>query len=154
MNRHTRYQGAIVRNHSILLIKQRVFPIGRIVWLFPGGNIEPGETEEECVRREMKEETSLDVRVVSLLLDGSPQSGDRTTYYRMKTYLCEPTTGEASPGIEPEYDPKVKAAGPPDIVEVRWFDLRSEATWDPVLVNDPIIYLPLQQVRKKLGYLP
>ena len=48
---------------------------------------------------------------------------------------------------------EVKAAGLHGIIEVRWFDLHSEATWDPALINDPIIYLPLQRVRKKLGYL-
>jgi 8-oxo-dGTP diphosphatase len=69
LNRHTRYQGAIVRDHHILVLKQRIFPIGRVCWIFPGGGIEPGETEEECVKREMKEETNLDVEVKRLLLD-------------------------------------------------------------------------------------
>jgi 8-oxo-dGTP diphosphatase len=64
LNRYTRYQGAIVRNHSILLIRQRENESGRSYWILPGGGIEPGETEEDCVRREMKEETNLDVRVV------------------------------------------------------------------------------------------
>jgi 8-oxo-dGTP diphosphatase len=73
MNRHTRYQGAIVRDDSILLINQCVFPTGRVCWLFPGGGIEPGETEQDCVRREIKEETNLDVRIVSLLLDEPPR---------------------------------------------------------------------------------
>jgi hypothetical protein len=69
-------------------------------------------------------------------------------------YLCEPLSGDARAGYDPEYGPEVKAAGLHGIIEVRWFDLRSEATWDPALVNDPIVYLPLQRVRKKLGYLP
>jgi hypothetical protein len=70
-------------------------------------------------------------------------------YQRLKTYLCEPKGGKESPGIEPE--PEV--ANEYSIVEVKWFDLRSEATWDPILVNDPLTYLPLQSVRRKLGYL-
>jgi hypothetical protein len=40
-----------------------------------------------------------------------------------------------------------------EIVKVRWFDLRNESTWDTELINDPIIYLPLQRLRRKLGYL-
>jgi 8-oxo-dGTP pyrophosphatase MutT (NUDIX family) len=116
LNRYTRYQGAIVRNHSILLIRQRENESGRSYWILPGGGIEPGETEEDCVRREMKEETNLDVQVSALLLD------------------------------EP--------AGLNDIVEVRWFDLSNEEKWDSDLINDPIIYLPLQHIRGKLGYLP
>ena len=124
MNRHTRYQGAIVKDHCILLLKQRIFPSGRIIWLFPGGGLDSGETEEECVQREMKEETNLDVRVVSLLIDEPGNPGD--VYRQLKTYLCEPVGGEASPGYDPEYDPEIEAAGLHGIPEIKWFDLRSE----------------------------
>lgn len=154
-NRQTRYQGAIVKDHHILLLKQRVYPTLKIVWLFPGGGLEPGETEEQCITREMKEETHLDVRVVSLLVDELYTSEDPAFIIlkNYKTYYCEPIAGDASPGFEPEYDPKIHRLGSPDILETKWFDLRSETDWDQELVNDPIIYNPLQQIRKKLGYL-
>jgi 8-oxo-dGTP pyrophosphatase MutT (NUDIX family) len=42
----------------------------------PGGGIDSGETEEECVRREMQEETNLDVRVISLLVNELARSGN------------------------------------------------------------------------------
>ena len=147
MKRHTRYQGAIVQNHHILLIKHREHKTGRGYWVFPGGGIEQRETEEECVRREMKEETSLDVRCVSLLIDEPDIPG--SVYRQLKTYLCEPIKGEAVPGFEPE----PQAASQYSIVEVKWFDLRSEADWDPMLVNDPLTYFPLQNIRRKLGYI-
>ena len=66
-DRDIRYQGAIIRDHQILLIKHRENEGGRSYWILPRGGIEPGKTEEDCVIREMKEETNLDVRVVSLL---------------------------------------------------------------------------------------
>jgi len=147
-NRDTRYQGAIVRNHSILLIRHRENESGRSYWILPGGGIEPGETEEDCVRREMQEETNLDVRVVSLLLNEPNPS--KSTYRSRKTYLCTPNTGEASPGIEPEPD----AASWYSIAEVKWFDLRDESSWDTELITDPLTYDQLQRVRQKLGYLP
>lgn len=146
-DRQTRYQGAIIKDHHILLIKHREHDSGRSYWLFPGGGIETGETEEECVIREMKEETNLDIRIVSLLLKEPDYFGE--VYHFSKTFLCEVTTGEASPGIEPEPE----AAAHYSIVEVKWFDLRSEKNWDATLVKDPIIYFPLQRIRKKLGYL-
>lgn len=148
LKRHTRYQGAIVQNQQILLIKHRENKTGRSYWIFPGGGIESGETEEECVRREMKEETNLDVRILSLLSD-RPYNEPGGIYQHVKTYLCEPTKGEASPGFEPEPE----AASHYSIVETKWLDLRSESDWDPLLINDPLTYLPLQDVRRKLGYL-
>jgi 8-oxo-dGTP diphosphatase len=146
-NRNTRYQGAIVRNNSILLIRHRENESGRSYWILPGGGIEPGETEEDCVRREMQEETNLDVRVVSLLLNEPNPS--KSTYRSRKTYLCAPNTGEASLGIEPEPD----AASWYSIAEVKWFDLRDESSWDTELITDPLTYDQLYRVRQKLGYL-
>ena len=54
MTRITRYQGAIIQDHHILLIKQSEPASGRSYWLIPGGGIEPDETEEVCVQREMQ----------------------------------------------------------------------------------------------------
>ena len=146
--RQTRYQGAIIKDHQILLIKHCEHESGRSYWILPGGGIEPGESEEDCVRREIKEEINLDVRIVSLLLN--EPNPTKSTYQSRKTYLCEPNTGEASPGIEPEPE----SARHYRIVEVRWFNLCSEAGWDATLITDPFTYAQLQRVRRKLGYLP
>jgi len=146
--RDTRYQGAIIRNDQILLIRHRENESGRSYWILPGGGIEPGETEEDCVRREIREETNLEIGVVSLLLnEPDPTQG---TYLSRKTYLCAPIAGEASPGIEPEPD----AASWYSISEVRWFDLRDESAWDSHLAADPITCGQLQRIRHRLGYLP
>jgi 8-oxo-dGTP pyrophosphatase MutT (NUDIX family) len=147
LSRHTRYHGAIIQNHHILLIKHLEHKTGRSYWIFPGGGIESGETEEEYVRREMKEETNLNVRVLSLLVDEPSYSGN--VYQQSKTYHCEPFEGKARPGFEPEPE----AVSQYGIVAVQRFDLRSETDWDLLLVNDPLTYLPLQRVRRKLGYL-
>ena len=42
---------------------------GRAYWVIPGGGIEGSESEEECVIREMKEETNLDVTIDRLVFD-------------------------------------------------------------------------------------
>ena len=142
--RETRYQGAIIRDDHILLIRQRERATGRSYWLPPGGGRESQETEETCVRREMQEETGLGVSVGRLLLDETPTGVCR----RHLTYLCEVVSGNAGPGYEPEAD-----AAWYDIVEVRWFDLRDSADWDDCLRDDPIIFPVLQRIRAVLGYV-
>jgi len=144
--REIRYQGAILQDHHILLIKHRQHATGRSYWLFPGGGIEDSETEEECVIREMKEETNLEVRVKGLILD-EPGHPDGVYKWR-KTYLCYPVSGEASPGYEPE----LEAAADYAISEVCWFDLRSTTAWLDELREDPYTYPQLIRLREKLGY--
>jgi 8-oxo-dGTP pyrophosphatase MutT (NUDIX family) len=142
-----RYQAAIVQNDHILLIKCRRHRSGRDFWAIPGGGREVDESEEECVRREVKEETRLDVCVEGLILDAAIE-GDGV-YDRLKTYACRPTGGVPRPGYEPEPE----AASLYAIIEVGWFDLRDESTWDDLLVNYPIMYPSLQRIRRVLGYL-
>ena len=145
MSRRIRYQGAIVRDDHLLLIKHREHASGRAYWVIPGGGREQ-ETEEECVAREMKEETHLDVRVERLLLDDEMK--DSPVYERAKTYLCRVVGGEAQPGYEPEE----QASQQYGIVEVRWFDLRHPESWDALVYSDWITFPLMQRVQGALGY--
>ena len=146
MTRSTRYQGAIIRDHHILLIKQTELATGRSYWLIPGGGIERDESEETCVQREMQEETGLHVQVHSLLLD--EPSSPAGIYERWKTYLCQILGGEARPGYEPEGE----YATAYSFTEVGWFDLRHPASWNEQIVSDPITYPLLQRIQAALGY--
>jgi 8-oxo-dGTP diphosphatase len=144
--RLVRYQGAIIREHHILLIRHQECASGRDYWVIPGGGRLEGEAEETCVIREMKEETNLDVQVVRLLLDEARFPG--SVYQRAKTYLCTVVGGEAQPGYEPE--PEVAQAYA--IVEVGWFDLRDQASWGMKVCSDAITYSLLLSLRSILGY--
>jgi len=48
---------------KILLIKRRTVPF-RGYWALPGGRVESGESVEQAIVREVKEETGLEVAVV------------------------------------------------------------------------------------------
>lgn len=55
---------AIIINNGKILIAQRAENqklAGK--WEFPGGKIEPGETPEECLKREINEELGIDIEV-------------------------------------------------------------------------------------------
>lgn len=144
--RHTRYQGAIVDKHALLLIRHQLHATGQSYWVIPGGGLDAGETEEACVIREMKEETNLDVHIERLVLD-EPAHPDGVYKWR-KTYLCRPVGGDAKPGYEPEED----AAAVYSISEVRWFDLRDESSWDEKIFHDPYTYPQITKLREVLGY--
>lgn len=64
-----RVTGAIIRRDGKLLIAQRAegdeCPL---MWEFPGGKIEEGETSEECIIREIKEELNLDIRPLKVFM--------------------------------------------------------------------------------------
>lgn len=144
MKRTTRYQGAILKDNFILLIRHRHHKDGRTYWLLPGGGREVGESEEQCVCREMREETGLDVRVERLLfLYENPMPGSNQL---MKTYLCTPVGGEPGPGYEPEIDVSQIYA----IVDVMWVDLRDPNSWLEAVKADLITYPQLLELRQIL----
>lgn len=77
MSRITRFQGAIIRNDHILLVRHHEYAGGHDYWVIPGGGREEGETEQECVKREIKEETKR-LRENPDWVDVQPSFGPRT----------------------------------------------------------------------------
>jgi 8-oxo-dGTP diphosphatase len=144
--RTVRYQGAIVRDGAVLLICQREHATGRTYWLLPGGRMEPGETPEATVAREMQEETNLTVRVERLLFEVAAET--RFAHDMEHTYLCTPIGGEAAPGYEPE--PLYARAY--SFIGVRWVALADEAAWGSEILDNAITRRNLQLLQRALGY--
>ncbi len=59
--------GAVIARRGMVLLARRGSEPGRNKWSVPGGLVELGETVEETIVREVKEETNLDVEVDSLV---------------------------------------------------------------------------------------
>nr|WP_276576443.1 8-oxo-dGTP diphosphatase MutT [Caldicoprobacter algeriensis] len=53
----------IIKNNKILIAQRAEGQKLAGKWEFPGGKIEDGETPEECLKREIKEELDIDIEV-------------------------------------------------------------------------------------------
>lgn len=58
---------AIIRKGDRILATQRGYGDFKDWWEFPGGKVEPGESLEEALKREIREELSAEIRIEKLL---------------------------------------------------------------------------------------
>ena len=58
----------IEKDSRILIAKRRKGDTLGGKWEFPGGKIEPGETPEECLKRELKEEFDVETEIGALFM--------------------------------------------------------------------------------------
>jgi ADP-ribose pyrophosphatase YjhB (NUDIX family) len=97
------YATAIIRDEDGRILFQRRADFGERWWGLPGGLLEVGETPEECVRREVEEETGLRVEHVRLTgVYSSPRycvtypNGDQVQQIT-QCYACTIGSGECRP---------------------------------------------------------
>lgn len=89
--------GAVVHDHrGRLLLVLRANEPGQGLWSLPGGKIEPGESERDAVRREVREETGLSV-TVGAELGRLVRRGTQSTY-DIADYSCRATESTLFPG--------------------------------------------------------
>ena len=94
----------IIDNNKVLLIKQ----ISQ-AWGFPKGHVEHDETEEETARREVKEETNLDVKIDTSKRYSIQYVTDKGLNKESVFFLAEKTGGT----LKKQDD---------EILEAKWFD--------------------------------
>jgi ADP-ribose pyrophosphatase YjhB (NUDIX family) len=89
--------GAIIKDPGgrLLLIKRGHAPqAGR--WSLPGGRVEPGETDQQAVIREIREETGLEISCDRLV--GSVERLSADALLEIRDYAATVTGGELSAG--------------------------------------------------------
>lgn len=115
----------IVVDDKVVLIRRRFEPM-KGHWSLPGGAVELGETLEECVAREMQEETGLEVEVgpvIEVFDRIITDDESRVEYhYVLVDYVCWPIAGELRAGSD------VDAAVLVDPSELGPYQLTTKAT--------------------------
>lgn len=100
--------GVVVRRGRVLLIRRGNEPL-KGAWSIPGGLLELGEELTEGVRRELKEETGLEVEPLEVLavFDRIFRDGPRVRYhYVIVDYACRWKRGRLRPAS--------------DVLDARW----------------------------------
>ena len=98
----------MIDRHRVLLIRRGSEPL-KGEWSLPGGLLELGEELTSGVRRELREETGLEVEPLAIILpfDRIVREGSRVKYhYVIVDYLCRRKRGRLRPAS--------------DVVDARW----------------------------------
>lgn len=96
----------IVCHDKKILLVRRKSGEKDLTWVFPGGTVEPGETELQTAIRELKEETNIDSEPIELIGDRiHPYTKKHMAYVAMKPL---------------SFDLKL---GDDDLDDIRWVDV-------------------------------
>jgi len=100
--------GVVINRQRVLLVRRGSEPL-KGQWSIPGGLLEVGEELAEGVRRELKEETGLDVEPLEIVaaFDRITREGKRVKYhFVIIDYVCRLKGGRLRPAS--------------DVLEARW----------------------------------
>ena len=86
---------AVVLCEGAALLVQRANPPDQHLWSFPGGKVEPGETPEACLARELTEELGITVAVGAHVATSRHDDGQLAV--ELLAYECRLVCGEPTP---------------------------------------------------------
>lgn len=77
---------AIIMKDNKIFVTQRGYGEFKDWWEFPGGKIEEGETPEECLKREIKEELKADINIDKYLC--TVEYDYPNFHLKMECFIC------------------------------------------------------------------
>ena len=83
---------AIIQREGAYFATQRGYGEFEGMWEFPGGKIEPGESREVALKREIQEELGVDIAIENILC--TTEYDYPSFHLTMHCYLCSIASGE------------------------------------------------------------
>jgi 8-oxo-dGTP pyrophosphatase MutT (NUDIX family) len=111
--------GLLRREDRFLVIRRSPHVIGPGYWTPPSGRVEPGESEEDALRREMREELGVDVGPVEKVWECDTDDGA----FRLHWWAARIVSGE----LRPE---------PSEVAEAGWVTPAEFLELEPTFAGD------------------
>ena len=105
---------AILQRDGACFATQRGYGEFEGIWEFPGGKIEPGESSEDALKREIQEELGVDIAIENILC--TTEYDYPSFHLTMHCYLCSIASGE----IELREHKSARWLRPEELGSVEW----------------------------------
>ena len=105
----------IVRDGKVLACRRAPHKSLAGLWEFPGGKVEPGETDEVALAREIREELGIDITVGAFIAESVAPAGE--TMIHLIAYWAETTTGGEFSSTDHDL---MEWMSPASLLEVEW----------------------------------
>lgn len=114
---------ALIKKNNNVLIARRSTGDENVLgkWEFPGGKVEPNETEGHAIEREIKEEFELDIKANKYITNNVCEYPTKTVDLRL--YECEYISGEFKLHDHSEY---------------KWVNINELLNYDLALADIPL----------------
>ena len=118
--KHIEVVAAIIQREGAYFATQRGYGEFEGLWEFPGGKIEPGESPETALKREIQEELGIDININKFLC--TTDYDYPSFHLTMHCYLCGIETGK----IELREHKSARWLRPKELGSVEWLPADKE----------------------------